>query len=169
MIKELLSGITVMGVMAMGSVEVLAQERNPTIDALERHVYDVTFHYATLVMSETLEDMLYGCAMLGYRRDRTVAVHRLTDYEQRVELLAQTNRCVCYMNFINEHYDTQVPPEVRNEAMLIELTVSALFVELETHNRHFYEFDTSPYLSEQAKFHMAFNTKNQCQKSYDID
>lgn len=163
MFKEILSGCTFVGLISLCSIDVSA---NPTIRALEEHVYDVTYHYASLVMSDNLEDALYGCAMLGYQRDRTVAVHRLSDRDQRVELLRQTNRCVCYSNFINETYANQVPDEVRNEQMLIELIVSALFIEVESHNRHFYEFDTTPYLSEVSKFHIAYNTKNQCTKDY---
>ena len=165
MLKEIISGCTIIGIMGLGSIDVSA---NPTVEALERHVYDVTYHYASLVMSDTLEDALYGCAMLGYQRDRTVAVHRLSDRDQRIELLRQTNRCVCYSNFINDTYAYQVPEEVRNDRMLIELIVSALFIEMESHNRHFYEFDTSPYLSEVSKFHIAYNTKNQCTKNYEV-
>ena len=139
-IKDLVCGLTFVTLIASTSFV----EANPTREALKEHVYDVTYHYAELITRNSLKSVIRGCGMLGYRRDSTIVPSYMSDEQQQQELILQTNRCICYMEFINSHYPIQVHPNALTENILKELVISSLFVELESLDRIFYQFDECP-------------------------
>lgn len=122
--------------------------------------------YYSIIEQDTLSDTVQRCGMVGYRRDRMYDVHRMPDKLQHVHLERNVNRCKCYMDFIDETYANQVAPEALTTTVLKELIASALFIKLESRKHHYYEFNQTPYLSEQAKYSIAFNAKNQCSLDY---
>lgn len=122
--------------------------------------------YFSIMDQPNLHMTLMRCGEVGYERDRSVDVQRLTDDEQNYEMYRQVNRCICYMEFINEVYPEQVAEEVRTEKMLKELVASTQFVQLENHSHYYQQFRESPYIMEDAKFAIAYNTKNQCGLDY---
>lgn len=122
--------------------------------------------YMAILEKDSLHDTIMECGVVGYERDRSVSVHLMSDDSQRVEMVRQINRCVCYMVFINDTYPEQVDESARNEEMLKELIASTQFVQLEN-DLHYLEFRSHDNMTEDAKFAIAYNTQNQCTLDYE--